>query len=337
MGKSISELFKKIFLFLIGVLSLLISFVYSSNLITAIKLDWYILIHPSKWFDLKLDLALPFLNFFIFASFLSSIYIFLIIVEELNNNRKAIKKIISILLLIILLVVAPTIFDLIQKSIIKNILDYQHKLFLVQGLQNKYLEWQIKQVEFIIKNFTDNDSTFNKEIFYLYYKKTVRDTMILSYFDKNEINRYLSNNEMNSTHWESYYSTLMDYFNKSDRKYVYDNYNRNNSKYEFYIEYIEFKGVLLKIKNPPGTVQSFDIKEDSGEKINKKYNKKPSVISMLDNNLDGIPDLYYIEETFKEIDNKDFLEKELLDVKDPENKNPYILYSSWIHHFYMIQ
>lgn len=161
--ESIIKTIKITVLIPIGVFVLYFFVSYFVNVITIFKLDWYFLIHPSKWLSFDSIWGFPFWEAFAIASITINWYLFFIIIGTMfEKDYSALKKTGMIVLFIILIHILTTVADLGQKFVMKHAFDLETKRYAVTGIQGKYTTFLLKTMygvsderinQFLVENF----------------------------------------------------------------------------------------------------------------------------------------------------------------------------------------
>ncbi len=262
----------------IGIFVLYFFVAYFVNIITIFKLDWYFLIHPSKWFSFGFIWGFPFWEAFAIASITINWYLFFKIVEAMfKKDYSSLKKTGRVVLFIILIPVLTTVADLGQKFVMKHAFDLETKRYAVTGIQDKYTTFLLKTM-YGVSNERINQLLF--ENFSAYLTDEEKRVQIVDSLTQD-------------LWWQSEYPILVKTVSSADNLSLLTSYRTGpggRSQVKLLLLKEPSDGLVLKIELPDEAI--FSIDQKTGKKI---PSGTAPIITIRDHNLDGIPDDFNME------------------------------------------
>lgn len=274
--ESIIKTIKIIVLIPIGIFVLYFFVAYFVNIITIFKLDWYFLIHPSKWFSFDFIWGFPFWEAFAIASITINWYLFLKIIETMfERNYSALKKTGMVVLFIILIPVLTTVADLGQKLVMKHAFDIETKIYAVTGIQDRYTTFLLKAM------YGVSDERINQllaENFFAYLTDEEEQIQAI-----NSLTQHLRD-----LWWQSEYPALVKAVSSADNSSLSTSYRTGpdgRSQVKLLLLKEPSDGLVFKIELPEEAIFSIDLKTRKNIPSETVH-----VITIRDHNLDGMLD-----------------------------------------------
>lgn len=271
--ESIIKTTKIIVLIPIGVFVLYFFVSYFANIITIFKLDWYFLIHPSKWFSFDFIWGFPLWETLAVASIWINLYLFLKIIEAMfEKDYSALKKTGSIVLFIILIPILTTVADLGQKFVMKHAFDLEAKRYAVTGIQDKYTTFLLKTM------YGVPDERINRLLLENYF----------AYLTDEEKQIEMANSLTQNLWWQSEYPAFVKAVSSAKNSSLSTSYLTGpdgSSQVKLLLLKEPSEGLVLKIEFPKEAIFSIDPK--TGKKLPSEV---VTMISIRDHDLDGMPD-----------------------------------------------